>query len=175
MCVVFFCSKELETGCPARGMLVVEWVHEWMWYKRRHKFFCCFFLFYFCSQSPSVTTVLCSFLKTSQEGSKDLQLGRKRHLLHPSPEAGEQDPAPRAVEMHPDRAWWPPAAQIWWPLLSSDAAATGTSLQRHQSYNGATAVPLPQPALFKKAGLTATASLMMETWAWCLGSICLGV
>lgn len=52
--------------------------------------FLLFFLFFFCSQSPFVTTVLWSFLKTIQEGSEDLQHERKRHLLHLPPEAGGQ-------------------------------------------------------------------------------------
>lgn len=126
-----FCSKELETGCPARGMLAVVWLHEWMWYNSRHKVFWLFFffLFFFCSQSPFVTTVLCSFLKTSQEGSEDLQLERKRHLFHPYPQAGGQGvgASTKGCRNIPQQSVVPTSS----PLLSSDAAATGTSLQRH--------------------------------------------
>lgn len=45
--------------------------------------------FFFSSSAARVLLlpVLFSFLKTSQEGSEDLQLERKRHLLRPPPEA----------------------------------------------------------------------------------------
>lgn len=114
--------------------------------------------FFFSSSAARVLLlpVLCSFLKTSQEGSEHLQLERKRHLLHPPPEAGgmEQEPAPSTVEIYPNRVCCLPAAPCSAQMLQPQAHLCKDIF----SYHGATAVPLPQPALFKKAGLTATAT-----------------
>lgn len=59
----------------------------------------------------------------------DLQLERKRHFLHPSPEAdGEGAGAStKGYRNVPQQNMLPTSS----PLLGSDAAATGTSLQRH--------------------------------------------
>lgn len=76
-----------------------------------------FFLFY--SQRLFVITVLRSFLKTSKGQSAGPQLEKERHLLCPSPEAGEEAVGASSVvptSSHP---------------LSSAAVATHISLLRH--------------------------------------------
>lgn len=72
-----------------------------------------FCLFFFYRQSLFVTTVSCSFLKTSQGGSVGPQLDRERHLLRRPPEAGGKGAgasAKRVWEPQPNRVWCAPAA-----------------------------------------------------------------
>lgn len=85
------------------------------------------------------------------------QLERQRHLLHPRTETGGEGAraSTKGVqELHRNRVWHPPcSAQMLWPQ---------THLWKDIfTYNGVIAVSVTQPALFKEAGPTAEASLMM--------------
>lgn len=87
-------------------------------------------------------------------------LEKERHLLHLPPEGGGEGGGASAKgmwELHPNRLWHPPAAPCSAQMLQ---------LQTHLckgifSYKGATAMSVSQPDLYKEAGPTAKAGLMM--------------